>query len=1245
MQNIIHIMNILFFFYIYLLKLVSSKNSYSPKIKNEKIYPSVLSLKNGGLGLVQTDGIHFFNSNKEEIFSKKINFDVPILSQTENEKISMSQITEEEQGYILIIVRNIIYFFQEDYVLIEKIKLDEITDAENIRIIPYKVKNELLFYIISYYDKNKKNLFGFNFYQFNLADKTNLLIKTKNIYSIKNNNGFKLIEIFGESCLFMMNTLSNEDILSCFFVFGYPHEIKAKTFALKDKLIEEENNYKFFLGNNEIKNLNIISAIPNQEKNESIIYYSINNNLYSIKFNFLKGFHDSNILSSPNIKLTEDFWQKESMKTHESKESIFSSRLYLAYCKSYLIFFNSNFTKFNTEFISHDNKCASLLYYSKFFLENNFSLTIEQTPNNKILITKRRKLSTTNNVVTVPEKCLQTPNTGYTEESITFDLCLKCDNSKGYYQVLDPKNVLYNHEKDFVQCYNEDTKKNFYLDTTGTVYIYKPCYETCASCDEYGNVYDHKCKECDLKYKFSEDEKICEAQCSFADYYLKFFGYYQCTRTNSCPEEAPYLLDTPELKRCYEDCSKTDNHKWSYAGKCYRDCTEAQADVDEDKKTCKDPPLPQGQRCYVTYNSINSKDFMTSNGVSSYAQTYAKDFENTITHVSYYTNSEAIMVIYKDPSCITEQRLQVPKIDYTECKEKIIRNLTIEKNGFNENEDLIIALVGGIYSSSGIETTYSFFYKNGEYINAKEICDGIDIEVTNKIDLSKVDDEEENLMAQGINIFDLNDPFYNDICFMYDSPNGRDATPNDRVQTYFPNVSLCDKESGCVPKAVNLTSGEIICKCEFNDIMSKTKVGEKILEESFGEIYEMIESSNIIIFKCAKDVFVIKHLIKNTGTYISLGILLGQALCVLLYYFLSYNSMLRYLYYLCEYQCSVIDDKILNKENKRKSKMQDNNIIINSKLIEPNAPPRKDEKHGTKTPSVQKLIINEDRKSLKKIDITNSKINLNNVITKSKREKDFLKNEKKTEKKMQYTEKLKDEYDLDIEEYLKTDFDDMEFEDALKNDNRTFCEYYCDRFKETQIIMDTFFNPETLKPMTIKIIIFLLNIIIYFFLSGLFFSEDYVSELFNSDKEEKFFTFFPRSIPRFIYTIIASAIIGIIVDFIAVDEKKVKRLFLREKKNTLQIRYEISVITKDIKRNYLILMIICLAIDLLVFYYANCFNNVYPNLQKEWIKSSVFIMIFMQLLSMLTGLIVALIRLIAFKCKSERIYKIKDFFD
>ena len=1230
------------------MKLIQSENTIN-KTK-EEIYPSVLSLKNGGLVLVQSDGIHFFDSNKEEIVSKKIKFEIPILSQSENEKISICQFSDNEKGYILIIAKDIIYFFQEDYTIIEYINLFELSDMQNIKLIPYKIKDNHLLYIISYNNKNTKNNFSFNYYQFDLKNKKNFLIKTKNIYPLKNIAEFKTHEILGESyCLFMDNSLKNEDIFLCFFGVEFPKQIQAKGFLIKNELMEEKYNYKYLIGNYEIKNFTIISAISNKEKNESIIYYTKNNILYSINFNFNKGFYSSNIIS-PDIQLSEDYWQKESEKTHESKESIFSFRLYLAYCKSYMIFFNTNFTKFNTGFISHDNKCSLLLSYSKFFIKNNFSLIINKTTNNKILITKRRQLSGSNSIITIPEKCLQTPNIGYTEESITFDLCLKCDNAKGYYQVFDQDDILYNHEKNFVQCYNITTKKNFYLDTNGN--IYKPCYETCASCEELGNAYNHKCTKCDSKYKFVENEfepnkKNCEAQCSFADYYLKFLGYYQCTKTNSCPEEAPYLLDTPELKRCFEDCSQTDNYNWSYAGKCYQDCNEANALEDNnEEKTCKDPPPTVEQKCYITKNSINSKDFMTSNGVLSYAQTYGKDFASTTNHINYYNNSEAIMVIYKDQSCITELKLKVPKIDFSECKQKIIHNLTLEKNDFNPNTDLIIALVGGNTSSSGVQTTYSFFYKDGEYINTPEICKGLKVELKSDIDLTKVDKKGKKLMEQGINIFDLNDPFYTDICFMYDSPTGKDATPNDRVQAFFPNVSLCDKESGCVPKEVNLTSGEIICKCELNDLMNKKKVGEKILEESFGELYEMIESSNVMIFKCAKDVFVIKHLVKNIGTFISLGILLGQVLCVVIYYVFSYNPMLRYLYYLSEYQCALIDNKNLNKENKRASKMKGNDIVINSKLIDVNAPPpRKDEKHGTKTPSIQKLIGNDDRKSLKKIDITSSKINLNNIIPKQRKDKDLLKNETKSEKQIQLSNKLKEEYDFNLEEYLKTDFDDMEFEDALRYDNRTFCEYYCDRFRENQIIMDTFFNPETLKPMSIKIIILLLNIVLYFFINGLFFSEDYVSDLFNSNEKEKFFSFFPRSILRFIYTTIVSGIIAIIVDFITVDEKRVKRLFLREKKNTLQIRFEISVITNDIKRNYLILMIICLLIDLIVFYYFNCFNNVYPHLKDEWIKSSIFIIIIMQILSMLTGLLEALIRLIAFKCKSERIYKVKNFFD
>ena len=126
-------------------------------------------------------------------------------------------------------------------------------------------------------------------------------------------------------------------------------------------------------------------------------------------------------------------------------------------------------------------------------------------------------------------------------------------------------------------------------------------------------------------------------------------------------------------------------------------------------------------------------------------------------------------------------------------------------------------MVGGTTTSSGVKTTYSYFYKDGTYVNISDICKGATADVKKEIDRGDVKDEAESIAAQGINIFDLDSPFYTDVCFMYDSPNGKDATPNDRLNTYYPNISLC--ETGCTPSKVDLDSFEAICTCEINDII------------------------------------------------------------------------------------------------------------------------------------------------------------------------------------------------------------------------------------------------------------------------------------------------------------------------------------------------------------------------------------------------------------------------------------------
>ena len=254
-----------------------------------------------------------------------------------------------------------------------------------------------------------------------------------------------------------------------------------------------------------------------------------------------------------------------------------------------------------------------------------------------------------------------------------------------------------------------------------------------------------------------------------------------------------------------------------------------------------------------------------------------------------------------------------------------------------------------------------------------------------------------------------------------------------------------------------------------------------------------------------------------------------------------------------------------------------------------------------------------------------------------------------------------------MEEFLKINLDDMEYDDAIKYDKRTFCEFYIDRLKQKQMILDTFYNKDDIRPLPIKILLLLLNIDLYFVINGLFFSEEYIIQLYHLETEDQFFDFLPRSIGRFFYATLVGVIIEIIIDCIFIERNKIKRTFLRDKEDLLQLRYEIANIINfsvfenkhyhitcysisiknvninSIKKRYIVFTIICFIISLISWYYVSCFNNVYPGVKVEWIKSSIVIILIIQLLSFFLVLLESILRLISFVNKSERIYKLKQF--
>ena len=164
MTNIMYKLNYFLLFLFLLIKLSLNQNS-NDLIKEEIIYPSVLSLKNSGFVVIKSDGIYFFDSYSEEDKSKKIKFKSPILTKEQNNKISMSQFPEKKGRNILLFVIDKIYIFDEDGNVLQELNLEGMDNCENIKIIPYKKKiiiYFILFHINIKIQKQNSDLISIN---------------------------------------------------------------------------------------------------------------------------------------------------------------------------------------------------------------------------------------------------------------------------------------------------------------------------------------------------------------------------------------------------------------------------------------------------------------------------------------------------------------------------------------------------------------------------------------------------------------------------------------------------------------------------------------------------------------------------------------------------------------------------------------------------------------------------------------------------------------------------------------------------------------------------------------------------------------------------------------------------------------------------------------------------------------------------------------------------------------------------
>ena len=87
----------------------------------------------------------------------------------------------------------------------------------------------------------------------------------------------------------------------------------------------------------------------------------------------------------------------------------------------------------------------------------------------------------------------------------------------------------------------------------------------------------------------------------------------------------------------------------------------------------------------------------------------------------------------------------------------------------------------------------------------------------------------------------------------------------------------------------------------------------------------------------------------------------------------------------------------------------------------------------------------------------------------------------------------------------------------MDKEKRSFYNYFCEKFQENHLFINTFIIKEPFSPRPLKILVLIAIIELYFLVNALFYTEEYLSEILQIEENDSLFAFDPRIFNYFIY--------------------------------------------------------------------------------------------------------------------------------
>ena len=851
-----------------------------------------------------------------------------------------------------------------------------------------------------------------------------------------------------------------------------------------------------------------------------------------------------------------------------------------------------------------------------------------------------------------------------------------------YYYIIDIKSSLNNIKNTIFICYNA-----------------KYYYENRIYCLKYNLINGkHNIEEYKYYYINFDNFEITYLKKN-NDYILfcnegKYLYYY-------------YISENDETESIY-DYIKTDCNNINYFSLVFNNNPDYKYSLISDcEKT--------DYKWYILYNDLNFSINYYNNGETSSNKIFngtkedlLQDLNNIVQSIiigqNYQISGDDFSLIIKPTN--SSYLENSTHINFTKCESILREKLNISSSRFITF--LQLEIVNKNEKSLVNQVEYQAYDDNKNLLDLS-LCNDSNIQIfyalkDNTLDINYISSFQDS----GIDIFNINDSFFNDICHSYSESNN-DVVLEDRIKYIYQNYSLCD--DGCTYNEINTENMTVSCDC-------KVKTNLTTNESSFSvEKLDNIDiDSNFALIKCYNLVFSFKGKLKNIGFWIFLILVLMHIPLLITYFYKGIKPIEQYL--MGEMEKNGYIDK---EENKKEKNIKTNNKIIYLKTKN-NPPPKSNDNNkedeqikknlkiidASSTRDVKLLekdllnninnkssnitnnskILDNDKLIIKNINennINNNKKKVkrmkkkgkgNNKIIKFKKKKsqksiDFLQTEgieKKNNNKVQIKEK-KDKmvnYCLininlnNVKNYIpkesKVILNNYTFEEAIKYDMRGTLEIFYIFLLSKQAIFHAFLYRSPLESFQLRLCLLIFIISSDLALNAFFYLDDKISEKYKYAKNIFLFAFNNN-----ITIILLSTLIGFVFmtlftnlsnsinnvrDLFKAEEEKIKKN--KNYKVTNERKKEILTEIQKILKKHKIKLIILVSIEVLLmlffWYYVTAFCHVYSSTQTSWLLDSFLSMLSRLIIIILLSLGFAKLYRISIESNFYCIYKFVLFF-